>query len=356
MHSNETDAQIARERGRPSGITAQVLLSQSSSPGASSGGPSLKLALCALLLACFGEGIGFPLMKAFALRCQVVAPGASDWLASGYLLSGRFLLAAAVLLAFERNKPTRLELTQGLWIGAFAGAGHVLQADGLAFTDASTSAFLTQGYVVVLPLLAAFAQRRLPAGRVAGAVLVNVLGLGILARFDPRLLSLGRGEAETLLAAVLFAGQIFSISRPLYAENRAGPVTVVMFVTIGAGSLALTAHTGSVREVASLSASLPLGALLLALTLLSTLMPFLLMNRYQRHVSPAEAGVIYGAEPVMASLLALFVPALLTPLAGQDYVNERLSLRLVAGAALVTLSPFLLRRGTGEQPVVAESS
>lgn len=331
-------------------------MSQSTSHDAPSGSPSLRLALCALLLACFGEGIGFPLMKAFALRCQVVAPQASDWLSSGYLLAGRFLLAAVILLAFERKKPTRLELTQGLWIGAFAGAGHVLQADGLAFTDASTSAFLTQGYVVVLPLLAALERRRLPSRRIAFAVLVNVVGLGILARFDPRLLTLGRGEAETLLAAVLFAGQIFSISRPGYDQNRAGPVTVVMFVTVAAGSLALTAKSGGAGDVASLTASPQLGVLLVALTLLSTLMPFLLMNRYQRHVSSSEAGVIYGAEPVLASVLALFLPALLTPLAGQDYVNERLSLRLLAGAGLVTLSPFLLRRAVGTLEVVAESS
>jgi len=305
--------------------------------------PALRFAIFALLLACFGEAVGFPLMKAFTLRSSLVAPGVSGWFMSAYLLSGRFLLAALVLACFERKLPSRNELVQGLWIGGFAGAGHLLQTDGLNWTDASTSAFLTQGYVVVLPLVAMVESRARPDRRLFMAVTLNLVGLGILARFDPRSLTLGRGEAETLIAAVLFAGQIFSISRPRYANNRTGPVTMVMFLTIGLGVLPLAATSGCQTELEHLAASAELWFLLGSLTLLSTLLPFVLMNRYQRHVSSSEAGVIYGAEPVLASLLALFLPEFLAPIAGVFYANESISLRLVLGATLVTLSPLLLR-------------
>lgn len=303
----------------------------------------LRLAIFALLVACLGEAVGFPLMKAFALRASQLSPGLSGWFMSAYLLSGRFLLAALVLLCFERKRPSGRELAQGLWLGGFAGAGHVLQTDGLNWTDASTSAFLTQGYVVVLPVIALLASRKWPDRRLVLAIVLNLVGLGILARFDPRTLTLGRGEAETLLAAFLFAGQIFSISRPLFAENHAGPVTLIMFLTIGLGVLPLAATSGCQSDVQRLASDMGLWLVLGSLTVFSTLLPFVLMNRYQRHVSASEAGVIYGAEPVLASVLALFLPALLTPIAGVFYENESISVRLALGATLVTAAPFLLR-------------
>jgi drug/metabolite transporter (DMT)-like permease len=303
----------------------------------------IRFAVFALLLACLGEALGFPLMKAFALCSERIAPGVSGWFMTAFLLAGRFLGAALVLCCFERKLPTRSELAQGLWIGVFAGAGHVLQTDGLNWTNASTSAFLTQGYVVVLPLLAAVESRTRPERRVLWAVLVNLIGLAVLAHFDPRTLSLGRGETETLLAAALFAGQIFSISRPRYAHNEAGPVTMVMFLTIGLGSLPLAAAAAGPQDFAQFAGSAELWLLLGLLAVFSTLLPFVLMNRYQRHVSASEAGVIYGAEPLLASVLALFLPAVLSSVAGIRYYNESLSLRLCVGAVLVTAAALLLR-------------
>jgi drug/metabolite transporter (DMT)-like permease len=308
-----------------------------------------RFAILALIVACFGEAVGFPLMKAFALRAGLLAPGVSDWFLSAFVLLGRFLAAALLLVCFERKWPTRSELAQGLWIGGFAGAGHLLQMDGLSWTNASTSAFLTQGYVVVLPLLAAIENRRPPARRVLLAVLLNLIGLAVLARFDPRYLTLGRGEGETLLAAVLFAGQIFSISRPRYAHNESGPVTLVMFLTIGLAVFPLAAATGRASDFDHLTACWQVWLFLGLLAVLSTLLPFVLMNRFQRHVTSSEAGVIYGAEPVLASALALFLPALLTPVAGVVYANEHLSLRLVSGAALVTSAVVLLRARAPER-------
>lgn len=302
-----------------------------------------RVAVFALLLACLGEALGFPLMKAFALRAGSSAAGASGWFLTAFLLAGRFLGAALVLVCFERSRPSRSELVQGLWIGVFAGGGHFLQADGLNWTDASTSAFLTQGYVVVLPLLAALELRTRPKSRVLWAVVINVLGLAVLARFDPLTLALGRGEAETLIAAVLFAGQIFTISRPQYEQNRAGPVTMIMFLTVGLGALPLAATAIDPEHLRHFMGDAKLWLLLGLLASCCTLVPFLLMNRFQRSVPAPEAGVIYGAEPVLACILTLFLPVLLARLVQIQYENESLSLRLVVGASLVTAAALLLR-------------
>jgi drug/metabolite transporter (DMT)-like permease len=247
------------------------------------------------------------------------------------------------LLALEPRRPRALELEQGLLVGFFSGCGLLFQTDGMTHTDASTSAFLTQGYVVVLPVVAAVAARRFPELRVVVAVLGIVLGLSVLARLDPRTFHLGRGEWETLVAALFFGMQILSLGRAKYRGNRSGPVSVVFFFVNALCAMPLALATGSGDALGQLVASNEVWILFALLVVLGTLCPFLLMNRNQPHVPPAEAGIIYGAEPLFGSAFALFLPALLTPLAGSTYENELLTSRLLLGGALVTLANVVLQ-------------
>ncbi len=303
----------------------------------------LLLATLGLVLACFFWGIGFPLTKAFALRAEVEAPGVSSWFIVSALLVSRFLASALLLFSVETRRPTRLELEQGFWVGLFTGVGLVFQTDGITFTDASTSAFLTQGHVLILPVVAAVLARRLPEPRVVVAVLAILVGLSVLARFDPRTMRLGRGEWETLVAAMFFALQILWLTRPKYRANRSGPVTLIFFLVIGLGSLPLALASARPTDLGRLAGSPAIWLLVGLLTVFSTLLPFLLMNRNQPHVPPAEAGVIYGAEPLFASMFALFLPALLAPLSVTAYPNEQLTPRLLIGGALVTLANVVLQ-------------
>jgi drug/metabolite transporter (DMT)-like permease len=118
---------------------------------------------------------------------------------------------------------------------------------------------------------------------------------------------------------------------------------MVMFLTIGLGSIPLAAAAAGPEDLGRFTGSLQLWILLGLLATFSTLLPFVLMNRYQRQVSASEAGVIYGAEPVLASLLSLYLPAVLSLVAGIRYDDERLSMRLLVGAILVTAAALLLR-------------
>jgi drug/metabolite transporter (DMT)-like permease len=78
------------------------------------------------------------------------------------------------------------------------------------------------------------------------------------------------------------------------------------------------------------------------MTLLPTLASFLLMNSFQRHVTASEAGIVYATEPVIASVCALFFPAVLSRVLRIDYANESLDPRLLAGGALVVAANLLL--------------
>ena len=76
--------------------------------------------------------------------------------------------------------------------------------------------------------------------------------------------------------------------------------------------------------------------------------------RYGRYTIPAgrivsvfdsatEAGLIYCVEPIFASALALFLPALLSVWAGINYPNETATWTLLAGGGLITAANVLLQ-------------
>ena len=78
------------------------------------------------------------------------------------------------------------------------------------------------------------------------------------------------------------------------------------------------------------------------LALFCTLAAYMLMNHWQPHVEATRAGLIYCAEPVFASLFALFIPAIFSQWAGIDYPNETLTTNLLIGGGLITGANILI--------------
>jgi drug/metabolite transporter (DMT)-like permease len=315
------------------------------------------LAVLALILACALWGISFPLVKALHLEQTERIPESSSEFLTAWILVARFLLAAILLAPFviRMGRPTRLEVKQGLLLSVFGGIGIALQVDGLAYTEASTSAFLTQAYCVVLPLWAAIQTRRRPTLRVAGATLLVLIGGGILAGVRPGHYAIGRGEAETLLAALFFALQILCLERKSFDANRGCPVTLVMcagtaLLFLPLAFLAAPSSTALIRA----GESFPAQGIVVVLALFCTVGPFLLMNIWQRRIPATEAGLIYTTEPVFTAVYALVIPVILSGLAGVNYANERFTFPLVAGASLILLANILMQwRRSAHRPAVA---
>jgi len=274
-------------------------------------------------------------------------PGASGASLVAGIVAPRFLLATGLIaIPCWRLKPavTRKELRQGVFVGAFAAAGIILQNDGLRFTSASTSAFLTQFYAISIPIWLALRHRRLPSYAVIVACVLVLAGVAILGHFDWHELRLGRGEVETLLCSLLFMGQILWLDHPSFAGNRGLPVTLVMFglssvLFAGFGFWAMP----SLGMWAAPFTSWPWLGLTALLTVLSTVTTYLIMNAWQPKISPTEAGLLYCFEPIFGSLLALCLPALFSRWAGIDYANEHLTVNLLIGGGLITAANLLIQ-------------
>ncbi len=292
-------------------------------------------------------GLSFPLMKALMLLHERLAPGAGGWFYTAMVLAPRFLLGAVALgiWAWCRGwRITKSELKQGVTIGLFASAGMLLQSDGLQHTSASTSAFLTQFTAITIPVWVAVTRRRWPVWPVWVACGLVMWGVGILGGFRWTGFSLGRGEWETLGAALFFTGQILCLERKEFAANDGVRMTLVMFATqalvLGGVTFALAPSVGAV--VAPWGDGVWLG-LTAALTVVCTLTAFLLMNRWQPKVTATEAGLIYCAEPVFGSLMALVLPGLFSVWGEIGYANESVTRSLLAGGGLIVAANVLVQ-------------
>jgi drug/metabolite transporter (DMT)-like permease len=307
--------------------------------------PSRRVrALFGLVGTCALWGLSFPAMKTLGFHMAALDARVSSWFVAAATLVLRFGVSALLVALFGLPRPSAHEWRQGLWMGLFTGAGMLLQMDALSYTSASTSAFLTQGYIVVLPLVAALSARRLPTAKIAACVVTIAAGLAVLSGFDWSHLRLGRGESETLGAALCFACQILCLDHRAYRNNRTNVVSVLMFACITLLLLPVALLTARSAADARLLFATPVAAaFVFILCVPCTTVAFMLMNRYQPDVSASEAGIIYGAEPLFASLLALFLPSILAAWAGVSYANERLTDRLLLGGSLVIAANVLLQ-------------
>ncbi len=300
------------------------------------------LVFCTLLWA-----VSFPAIKALMLTQQTLLPAGTSWFFSALGVTYRFSLAGIILLLLtikSMRTVNRREMEQGVILAGFGGLGIVFQMDGLAYTSASTSAFLTQGYCLFIPLWVALVNWRWPSFKIFLSIVLVLAGVGVLAEISLHSFRLGRGEIETLIASLLFTGQILMLEHPRYAENRPMCLSVVMLLGTGlvAAPMALaTAPTASawIQAYMSWAAVSDLGII----TIFCTLAAYGLMNAWQRRVTATEAGLIYCAEPVFASLMALFMPAMFSKFGGISYDNENLTLRLLIGGGLITAANVLLQ-------------
>lgn len=292
-------------------------------------------------------GLSFPFIKASWLAQHNVVPEISSLFHAALLTVVRFGASAIVIVIFSARTLrhlTKLELQQGLGLGVFGGLGIVFQMDGLAHTPASTSAFLTQFTCVFIPLWVGWRTKALPRFAMFLSLVMVLSGVAVLSRFDWREFKMGRGEAETILSALFFSGQILWLERPRYTVNRVTHFSAVMFTTTSLLVLPLALFTvPASHELFDSYRSAQVLVLVAVITIGCTVIAYTLMNVWQPHVTATEAGLIYCVEPLFASLFVLFLPGWLSRLAHIEYANEHITSHLLLGGGLITAANVLIQ-------------
>jgi drug/metabolite transporter (DMT)-like permease len=244
------------------------------------------------------------------------------------LLTWRFGIAALILLLLRPRwiaTAPRIHFIRGFWLGAVLGVGFLVQLIGLTTTSATASGFITGMFVVFVPLLAAALFRERIAIAALAGVAMAFVGLALIA-FNG--LSVGVGEALTLLCALLFAVHIIGLDRWVDAEYLY-TLTTAQIATVFLLSLTVSVTQGGPKVPPTRSVWLAI----VLMAVVGTCIGYFAQTWVQSQLSSTRTAIILTAEPVFAGL------------AGVTVGTDVLSPRIVLGSLLILAATYVVELG-----------
>ena len=208
------------------------------------------------------------------------------------------------------------ELRAGILMGCALFVGFAFQIVGLQYTTPSKNAFLTALNVVMVPFIAfLILKKKISMKSIAGAVMA-IFGVGLLSL--EKNLSLGLGDALTLVCAVGFAFQIFFTSE-FVKKYRAVVLNFVQMLTavlLSVVSLFLFGETEFHVTAQGWLSVLYLGVI-------STALCYLLQTASQRYVDETKAAIILSMESVFGTIFSILI------------LHEQVTLRMICGCVII---------------------
>lgn len=268
-----------------------------------------------LLFISINWGISFPIIK---ILLEYSSPQA--------VVFYRFAITLVLFLLIYPKIFTQVNFTDlkyGFILGFFVFGGFITQTIGMAETTSQKSAFITGTYVVLLPFAQYFIIKKVPKGaNIAGVILVTI---GLFFLTQVRDANFNFGDFLTLLCAGFFTIHIVYLDKFLN-EKKANykalvlgqflVMTVLGFISMYSFEVILTdTYFFDINATSVLS--------ILYISVICTLLGWLIINNYQRYTTPVKAGIIYSMEVVFAVFAAYFI------------IDEVLELDQIVGAFLM---------------------
>ena len=268
------------------------------------------LALCA-----FFWGLGFSVTK------SALSIYPTYWLLFFRFTGGAFLIGACF---FKRVAvAARSDLKGGAVIGLFLFLGIGTQALGLNYTSVGKQAFLTAGYVIMVPLLLWGFRRIFPGWIPIAGALICFTGMGLLTSDVSGPLNVG--DVLTITAALFFAAQIIAIG--YYAKDGDPFVLVfVQFLMTAVLSLCSATFFHGVPEFQGTQGFMQIAYL----TLFSTFTCFLIQNVAQKFTPATHAAILLSMESVFGVLGGIVI------------MKELFTSRMIAGCCLIFAAVLLV--------------
>lgn len=239
-------------------------------------------------------------------------------------LAVRFLIAAAAMLLVAPRAVARLSpesRRHAVVLGGVYGVAQVLQTAGLAHTPASVSGFITGMYVVLTPLLAAVLLRTRIGGLTWVAVAIAAGGLGVLTLDG---VSMGYGEAITLMSAVLYALHIVGLGA--WSDPRQALGMSIVQISV----IAVLCSIATLPDGVVLPSTRADWASVVYMALVAGAAAMLAQTWAQAHLPPTRSAIIMSMEPVFAATFAVWLG------------GEPTTLRMVGGGLMVLTAMLLV--------------
>lgn len=235
----------------------------------------------------------------------------TEVLPTQHLLAIRFSLAAVVMALALLPRLKNLKLSD-LWRGGVIGVclfgAYSFQTYGLMDTTPGKNAFLTAIYCVLVPFFYWAIDKKRPDGYNISAALLTVIGIGCVSLDSG--LTMGRGDALTLVGGVFFALHMVAVTK-LGRGRDPLLITMLQFagVAVCAWIGALCFERPPALSVLTLGEYGALGYLVLCATCLT--LSFQTFG--QQHTSPAAAAILLSLESVFGVLISVLAGERPTP-------------------------------------------
>lgn len=249
-----------------------------------------------------------------------------------WLVGGRFFSAGIVLCAIFAPQLAKLaregRLVEHLKVSFVLSvpmiAGYMANSLGLTDTTAAKSSFLAGLYCVIVPFIAWALTKKRPTGFNICAAVLCVAGVGLVSLAGQSDLTMGWGDAVTLLSSLLFAIQLAATSKMAPGRNMPA-ITALQFIFGGAMALVVAAFTEQPPAM-QVFADPSMIASLAYLVLGATCAALLLQNIGLAKVSAASGSLLLSFESVFGVLFSVML------------LNEMLTLPMVCGFGLIFLA------------------
>ncbi|MGB3366977.1 MAG: DMT family transporter [Acidaminobacteraceae bacterium] len=233
-----------------------------------------------------------------------------------------FLLAAIVFYK-KMLKINKKGILYGSILGCVLFSAFAVQTIGIQYTSVSNSAFITGLSVVLVPILLALINKKLPSKKIFICSLMAVSGLAMLT-LNNGITGINIGDLLTLASTLGFATHIITVAK---LANMEEPLSMAI-VQIGVVAL-LSMLASFMFETPTLPTTLPLWLNISALGLVCTAGAFITQNIAQKYTSASHTALIYTLEPVFAAVAGYFI------------LNELLSGIALFGAILIVSGMLL---------------
>lgn len=259
----------------------------------------------------------------------VVMKDTVDVLEPAYLIGFRFLATGAILAAlFWKNLRAAFApemrkdyLAKGTILGVLCFLAFWVQTIGLDHTTPGKNAFLTATYCVIVPFAWWLIARKRPTAFNLIAAVMAVAGIGLVSlKGSIDELSMGYGDAMTLVSALLFAVHIVYVSR-FTETNDVLALTVLQFIVGGVCGIGCGACFETLPPASALT--LDFFWNMAYLVIFASCVALVIQNVALAHVPPAQASLFLSLESVFGVLFSVML------------YNEQVGLRLVMGFALI---------------------
>lgn len=281
------------------------------------------------------DGKGIKALSVFGLIITTIIWGSAfvvmknsvEVITPAYLLALRFTIASAALVAVFWKRVRKIRKTDvmcGGLLGIFLFISYLFQTYGLKYTTASKNAFITTLYVILVPFLHWFYNKKRPTANNVAAAVIAVFGLAFLSLEGD--LSVNIGDVMTLVCGFFFAFHIVFIDR--YTEDHDPIVlTVIQMIVAALLSWAIALPLEGSFDFRVIGPSMMTG--LLYLGIFSTMLCFLMQNMGQKHLSPNTSSIILSFESVFGLMFSVI------------FLGDPVTLKLGAGCVLMFASVIL---------------